>query len=142
MFTQNKQKQQAVLCGITGSLICEINNGDYKNLKAFHKELESIDSIREFDPCLYRALKSQKSLSEVVKTLIKANNKLEYQNIKDQLNCFDIVCSGYVEQGRVITVYNSLDQLVIRCDKAVGPQIDSFLAKHFETEITHYQLDL
>ena len=46
MYTQDVNKQQTIVAGVIGSLICEIESGDYKSIQAFHKEMEDIYSIR------------------------------------------------------------------------------------------------
>tara|TARA_Y100001956_G_C4044455_1_gene152089 strand:- start:532 stop:699 length:168 start_codon:yes stop_codon:yes gene_type:complete len=48
MYTQNIQKQLTVIAGVSGGLICEIESGDFKTLKAFKTELKPLIVCKHF----------------------------------------------------------------------------------------------
>lgn len=129
MYTQDVNKQQTIVAGVIGSLICEIESGDYKSIKALHKELEDIDSIREFASGSYQTLMQCKTLEDAKQVLIDTQNSAEYKLVKTFLENKGISCAGYTEQGRQICIYNNLAQLTIDCDKPTGPQLDNFISK-------------
>ncbi|AGH31929.1 hypothetical protein VPIG_00071 [Vibrio phage PWH3a-P1] len=129
MYTQDVNKQQTILAGVIGSLICEIESGDYKTIKAFQKELQDIDSIREFATGSYQTLMQCKTLEDAKQVLIDTQNSVEYKLVKTLLESKGVSCCGYTDQGRQICVYNDLAQLTIDCDKPTGPQLDNFINK-------------